>query len=191
MEMGPGLDPRLAGRFEEVIDGKAEVPEVNPVADDRGRGQSQAHVADVLGRPDAVRVPGHPILERHDEPATPPDEPSDRAALPRRRGQVETTELIDEEIPFGERFAAEVVGRDLERGIDLVEALEDSIHRAGSTLYTLAVVPPYGPVQRPGPSATAKGQRRSLSLTRQFALDLPHHTPQNQHTDFRDDNEHD
>jgi hypothetical protein len=85
-------------------------------------------MADVPNCLDSEPVPGHPILERHDEPATPLDEPSNRAALPRRRGQVETTELIDECIALGEQFAAEVVGRDLEFGIDLVEASEDLIH---------------------------------------------------------------
>src|SRR6516165_9462050 len=116
LKMGPGVDPRPGCRPGEVIGGEAEVPRIDPLTDDRGRSQSQVEVADVLDRPDPVGVPGHPILERHDEPATPPDEPSDRAALPRRRGPVETAELIDEEIALGEQFAAEVVGRDLERG---------------------------------------------------------------------------
>jgi hypothetical protein len=51
-----------------------------------------------------------------------------RIAPPRRRGPVETAELFDEEIALGEQFAAEVVGGDLERGIDLVESSEDLIH---------------------------------------------------------------
>ena len=105
-----------------------KVPEISPPANDRGRRQSQAEMADVLNCLNSEPVPGHPILERHDEPAAPLDEPSDRAALPRRRGQVEATELIDEGISLGEQFAAEVVGRDLQLGIDLVEASEDLIH---------------------------------------------------------------
>ena len=56
---------------------------------------------------------------------------------PRRCGRVEATELIDEGISFGEQFAAELVGRDLQLGTDLGEASENLIHSLISSVVGL------------------------------------------------------
>ena len=44
----------------------------------------------------------------------------------------DSPELIDEDVPLREQVAAGVVGRDLPRGVDVIEASEDLIHLLGS-----------------------------------------------------------